>query len=451
MQLLGDDIISWCIFSYLKYDDLKQVLLVSHQYNKWAHKTPVRDQSKSIHNFKECFKYWPNIKYIKASKTISTKFIKLLRKNLENLDIAGCCDLAGKNVFQSLTRLHSLTMRECRGIPAEAFKPLQHSLENLDISYTNITDDVFQYLENIRILKAHNCLKISGSGFKYLANIQLLDVSNCSLIMDNSFKYLPKIPDTLIVSGCNLITDEMLLYIVGVNSLDISFCTSIIGTTLGSISNKIHTLKINNMKISSDCLHYLSGIHTLDVSSQSISSLEYFKGCYSICLCASLFPISDLIYLHDIHTVNLTNTYITDDDISNLRGVNTLHISYCEYITDKALIYLSNIYELSINGCNITGSGFIYISGIYKLSAISCYLCDPYLSYLKGIKYLDISGCDDITGDTFCDLHGIDTLKIHNCKLVLPQNIENLRPHAKHIFFDILSLEHSSLSIKHYP
>ena len=95
-----------------------------------------------------------------------------------------------------------------------------------------------------------------------------------------------------------------------------------------------------------------------------------------------------------------TNQVVTDGDLALLRGVRYLDMTGCQNITDDSL-------PLVAVGCNLHT---LNITGCWKLTNAA-------FAHLAGIHTLNMSSCDQntITDAAFSHLTGIHTLAMANC------------------------------------
>ena len=120
--------------------------------------------------------------------------------------------------------------------------------------------------------------------------------------------------------------------------------------------------------------------------------------------------------------INLNQTYrralVRDEDISHLRGLSYINISYCWHITDKAFEFLEDYKCIIMNNCRqITNTAFKNLIGIKRLEMSYCPLITTRaFYYLKGIKYLNLIDCQKINDSAFRHLTGIIELNIACCK-----------------------------------
>ena len=120
--------------------------------------------------------------------------------------------------------------------------------------------------------------------------------------------------------------------------------------------------------------------------------------------------------------INLNQTYrrthVRDEDISHLRGLNYINISFCHHITDNAFEFLEDYKCILMNNCpQITNKAFKHLIGIKRLEMSYCPLITTRaFYYLKGIKYLNLIDCQKINDSAFRHLKGIIELNIACCK-----------------------------------
>ena len=116
---------------------------------------------------------------------------------------------------------------------------------------TDLTDDDFIHLKDVRILNMSNCNQtmITDNAFKFLGNVHTLNMSNCNqkTITNNAFKHLYSIQN-LDITNCNqpTITNIAFQYLINIKNLYMRGC--------------------NKKTIDEECILYLTNIETLKLS-----------------------------------------------------------------------------------------------------------------------------------------------------------------------------------------
>jgi hypothetical protein len=142
-----------------------------------------------------------------------------------------------------------------------------------------------------------------------------------------------------------------------------------------------------------------------DIYTTVIGRTDLWKKC---------FPSAKAINLNQAYRRRL----VRDEDISHLRGLNYINISYCHHITDKAFEFLEDYKCIIMNNCpQITNKAFKHLIGIKRLEMSYCpRITTTAFYYLKGIKYLNLIDCQKINDSAFRHLKGIIELNIACCK-----------------------------------
>ena len=87
----------------------------------------------------------------------------------------------------------------------------------------------------------------------------------------------------------------------------------------------------------------------------------------------------------------------------HLNNVKILDISYCQQLTDKALINLKHLNNLNISSCRlITNIPFKNFVNIQELCMSYCdqeMITDDIFNYITNVKKLNIRGCFQLKGD----------------------------------------------------
>ena len=169
----------------------------------------------------------------------------------------------------------------------------------------------------------------------------------------------------------------------------------------------------------------LGNLHTLDLSYTEVSA-------------------EDVIHLGKVHTLNISNNYsIHNTCIKHLGNVHTLNVSHCVNITDEGIKHLGNVHTLNVSHCvNITDEGIKYLGNCHTLDLsfgnnnitdISCLnnvhtlnlRWDEYyttfiprgLKQLKNICLLNLKGNRNITDELLKEFVNVHTLNVSGCNI----------------------------------
>ena len=152
---------------------------------------------------------------------------------------------------------------------------------------------------------------------------------------------------------------------------------------------------------------------------QQVANLNKWRNAYPNALSATLsetviFPTEDYVHLRGVRYLNLNgNKSITDaafdhfQTFDGVKGIDTLYMSGCATITDKAFENLRGIRTLNMYGCTA--------------------ITDKAFENLRGIRTLYLNGCTKVTDKAFVSLRGIDTLYMYGCTTITDKGFENLR------------------------
>jgi hypothetical protein len=113
----------------------------------------------------------------------------------------------------------------------------------------------------------------------------------------------------------------------------------------------------------------------------------------------SLPSFPNIYTIQELKICSKLSTNITDNDLTYLKGIHTLHLAWNTNITDAGLKNLKGIHTLRLySNENITDKGLVYLKGIHTLDLRSSkYITDEGLIYIKGVRNLDIKDNDEIT------------------------------------------------------
>ena len=181
--------------------------------------------------------------------------------------------------------------------------------------------------------------------------------------------FLKTIIHTIILRGCNSVTNDSLYHLKWVHTLDLSDCRKISNVrALG----EVHTLTLSSCHKIRD-VSALGGVHTLNLSyCDNITVVSALGGVHTLYLCGC-YKITDVSALGgpNQHTLMLSRCYnITD--VSALGGVHTLDLSYCYEITDVSTLGGPDQHTLDLSWCwNITDESLRDLVNVPNLILLS--------------------------------------------------------------------------------
>jgi hypothetical protein len=119
--------------------------------------------------------------------------------------------------------------------------------------------------------------------------------------------------------------------------------------------------------------------------------------------------VTDVSALRHVHTLDLSYSRRLTD-VSMLGGVHTLNLSSCKNITDVSA--LGGVHNLNLRGC----SGVTDVSALGGVHTLNLSYCGGVtdVSALGGVFDLDLSFCRGVTDVSM--LGGVHTLNLSNCK-----------------------------------
>lgn len=150
--------------------------------------------------------------------------------------------------------------------------------------------------------------------------------------------------------------------------------------------------------LTSNCFQYLS--NAIDLS---------------LCGCKNILSIPD--FKHNIQTIDMSHTPITDDDLRHFSNVKKIVLSGCSNITDKGLAYIANVPEIDLFGNNnITDEGLKQLSLVQKLNIGFCdRITDHGLKHLISVRDLNLNGCEQLVGTFLPALNNLERLILFGC------------------------------------
>ena len=240
----------------------------------------------------------------------------------------------------------------------------------------DISDQDFQYLDNIEKLDMNLCYQITYKGFNYLSKIKDLNLQgscqNQHFDFDN-FSNLEK----LYIDNNHIITDNGIKKMLKIKDLSISNCSQITNDGFSSLTKLVKLYIYNLYNLTDDIFKNMTDLQ-----------------CLYITFCN--FTDQGILLLKKIKKLRFLNCKnIKGTDFDQLTELNNIEFTYCGP-NDDSMYYLKNISDISFYGCNIDGSGFKYLENLQVLSIYESPIKDEYLDLLlelKNLKKVNIYRC----------------------------------------------------------
>ena len=149
------------------------------------------DMSHSSDDSDEIFEYIPNLRKLDIGLDVKItgknfRYLKCLKK----LRIH-CADRLDGSYFKDLVSLVELDVHRSRNVKDEHFKELK--LEILHIDSCSVTNELFNYIKDIRIFSLKNNWKVTDDAFKNVRQITRLVIEECELLTCKMFRKLKKV------------------------------------------------------------------------------------------------------------------------------------------------------------------------------------------------------------------------------------------------------------------
>ena len=259
------------------------------------------------------------------------------------------------------------------------------NLESLDLSKCKITENILTAISNCQNLKTLN-----------LSNTNVDDKDLNKLANSESLK---NSLHTLDLRGCQRVTDVSAL----------AGCTS------------LHTLNLSNTNVDDEALNKLanseSHLESLDLSECKITKniLTAISNCQNLKTlilrsCQSVTDVSALAGCASLHTLNLSNTNVDDDDLNELanseslkNSLHTLNLSGCSGVTNvSTLAGCTSLHTLNLSNTNIDDEALKELAKLPNLHTLNLSGCSGVtnVSTLAGcasLHTLDLTGCYSVT------------------------------------------------------
>jgi Leucine-rich repeat (LRR) protein len=378
---------------------------------------------------------------------------------------------------------HHLDFSDCYFVTGEGFSFLPARTQTLNFSCCRTLNDAglrtLSQCTDLTSLDLSGCTQFTDAGFKVLSglpNLLHLNLSGCSKITDAGAQHMCHLRLlTLKMMHCHrLVSLNFLRMMTELNSIDASWCTSLVDNSLQDLSRlrQLGELKLRGCYQLSDLgLQHLASttLHTLNlcgvvcVRSTAANLPRTIRELHmSHCdLVGPLHGVSHLVHLHDLR---LDDCYhITDADLNALRTLTSLRVldlSSCHELSDlSALAELTDLRELSVahnarvhdltplrhlrllqtlsvQGCNIDDEDVWSLSNATELVTLNLRSCAHVtdrglqgLAALTKMRTLDLHGCRALTDQglkALAKMQELDTLILSDCEHVL--HLEALTP-----------------------
>lgn len=441
----------------------------------------------------------PNILHLDLSRCRQLDMVKdanwlsdcsLVWRHLAVLDLNACKDISDflvSKIADTLPLVVNLSISGCKGITTSTWEKLAKkvaSLKYLDISRSDMTDDVMQTFSQIPQLKLKGvnltaCKHLTDNGVvslikfqnsveilklacmditnktltgigKHMEHLRVLDLNSCRQITDpalSSVKSLLVNLESLNLYSCyqlsNIGLSHLLCWSQGISQdiplrvLVLNGCSSISDELISRFSTIL--LNLQQLDLSS-CLHVTDiGLSAITDSLVQLQSLRL-----SWCINITDNGLLGLVHEQKDHQgVDIDKSKKVLRSIKHLRKLKSLDISHCTCITDEGLrsiCQLKNLTFLNINMCTqITDSGLTEVAeclhSLEQLSFSGCtQVTDAGFSsvaiHLERLVTLDASKCDNITDKSILALakHGrnLSHLDLSMCSQITTNAVDQL-------------------------
>lgn len=325
-------------------------------------------------------------------------------KFVTSLDLSCCKGLSDWTLSQiplHFVHLENLGLSGCKEVSQRTWINLANkmtSLKSLDISRSDISDDILLKFSEVSIL-----------------NLTAINLSACKQLTDNGIVSLVKNQTKLqhLKLSCLDISNTSLLaigkYLNDLKSLDLNSCRQITDYALVSSTGLLNSLITINLY---SCYQLTSkGIQ------QFFSSKDN-----------SSFPLNTLI----LNGCSLATDGMIDKCCQVLHNLQELDISSCLHITNTGLnsitAYLTELKILKLSWCaKITDEGLLGVAegGISAASACSLSRLESKagISRLTKLSVLDVSHCTSLTDDGIESVHSLVNLKSLNLNMCIEVSV----------------------------
>ncbi|KAL9643370.1 hypothetical protein ABK040_001382 [Willaertia magna] len=298
--------------------------------------------------------------------------------NLTELDVTNCNNFNGKCLL-NLINLEKLNVYGT--IVKDEYLKNLINLKEVDLSYCNkITGECLLSFINLEYLTLKKNLSLRDDEyFKNLNNLKTLNISDCHDLKGKFLQYLTKLQKFYFESLS--ISEEYLKMLTNLNYLSFSqYLDNIVGEFFLNLTNLktlcIKTTFINNVKDE----------HLINLKQLNTLNLFYCESVVGTCF----------LNLENLTTLNLFySSNVVDNYFQNLIHLQKLKLYYCENITGKCFNYLTNLKDLSLENCKNVKAEFLeQLKNIFIIKISNCpQLCKKgkYLLNMENLNGLELN------------------------------------------------------------
>lgn len=339
---------------------------------------------------------------------ITEKAFKHIPASIESLTIVGAKSITNDFFYQlsALTKLRSLTIKNCHSLGLHQLSQLPQCLLELDLSGSgaSIQPDACFYLpralktlkmngwdhfgddelalvpKELQLLEVEGW-NISASGLKTITQMPLKALNISRIACDDFYTGLQNLPKSLETLYCcqNSISSydlEPLAQCTNLKMLDLSFSDGPLDECYIPFPKSLETLHIA----------YSGALHK-----KTIQSLKGLANCKMLSLAGSMIENSDLEWLPD--------------------SLEHVDLALCTKLTDVGIMQLGALEQLKsliLDGCDqIRGIGLQHLA--------------------KCLKKLSLAGCNRLSGKSLRELpKDLEELSLDSCELVMVEDIDKL-------------------------
>jgi hypothetical protein len=235
---------------------------------------------------------------------------------------------------------------------------------------------------------------ISMDHWEGLDGILSLEIDGCDGFLDSHFTFFPNVTD-LTIKNSSFISDVGFTHLHHIEKLSLHETTNI--TSEAFINQKeLKHLKVSNCtQTSPKFLEHLGN---------RLESLVWNRNSSDQYNC---FPRDvDLQFLSNIKSLSLNWCNLIGSGFKYCPEIKVLKLANCPYLLDSNLEHLSGVVELHIPNCYLLdGSGF---------------------KHLKNVKILNIEGCGYVTDDILTDFEHLEDISMGFCREVTDNGLKSL-------------------------
>ena len=335
---------------------------------------------------------------------------------------------AMQEVLESTEQLQEVYFSSFKNLSDECLKALSFSSSSLRVlgvaNQTRISPKAWtEFFSNCEQLEhVWLCLSsgLSEQAFSALGHqpLKTLHVNFCPAVDDTMLRNLSVLPsiEDFNCALCEPIEDDTILKLLGegsdLKSLNISF-SKVKDQTITELITLHPNLRILQLEackeLNGDFLSDLASIHSLNLGSNpQIKNFPYTLNLRTLVFDGSEVPTSGFDSLQGVKNLQLSNCKkLQNKHLENLCGMESLHLSYANYVTEDAIAPILKksplLSELKLSYCSNINLN------VLENIAVDC----PYLHtlFLNGLRLSDSTLC------------AISTLKLKRCNLSYVTNV----------------------------